>query len=94
MTLKNQEKTKLVSVSVVTVLVGWIIGFGSMTWQLSSKDSNYSLRLDRLESEIQDFDSRLDESESFRIILSTDLASIKTDLVWIRKELETLSRRP
>jgi hypothetical protein len=35
-----------------------------------------------------DFDVRLDTSEAYRMQLASSLAEIKTDLLWIRRELE------
>jgi len=75
------------------LLVGWGLTIATIIWQVAVKDSNYSMRLDSIESELTQLDTRLDTAEEFRITLAANLAEIKTDLLWIRKELEEMSAR-
>tara|TARA_R100000005_G_C4952881_1_gene172598 strand:+ start:551 stop:820 length:270 start_codon:yes stop_codon:yes gene_type:complete len=82
---KNKMKTQI---TVGAILVGWFLTIGNVVWATASKDTQYTFRLDSIEKEIQDLDSRLDTAESFRLEIRSDLAEIKTDLLWIRKELE------
>lgn len=72
----------------ITAFVGWIISFLGLIWSVSSTNTNYSMRLDLIESELVSLDARLDTSEAYRMQISADLAEIKTDLVWIRRSLE------
>lgn len=72
----------------ITAFVGWIASFLGLIWSVSSTNTNYSMRLDLIERELINLDSRLDSSEEYRIEISADLAEIKTDLLWIRKRLE------
>ena len=74
-------------------LIGWGLTIATILWQVAVKDASYSMRLDVIESELQQLDARLDTAEEFRITLAANLAEIKTDLVWIRKELEEMSSR-
>ena len=74
--------------TLASVLVGWLLTILAIVWQVAVKDSNYSLRLDNIENQIVSLDERLDNAEEFRLEISGDLAEIKTDLVWIRKQLQ------
>ncbi len=72
----------------VATLVGWGLTLIAIVWQFAIKDASYSLRLDSIEEELENLDRRLDTAEEFRITLAANLAEIKTDLLWIRKELQ------
>ena len=63
----------------VATLVGWGLTLIAIVWQFAIKDASYSLRLDSIEEELENLDRRLD---------TANLAEIKTDLLWIRKELQ------
>ena len=63
----------------------WYVGetdvtLGTFVWN-TGKDANYSARLDAIEKELDDLDSRLDTAELFRMEIGSDLAMIKTDLL-------------
>ena len=84
-------KTK--PMAMYAILIGWGLTIATILWQVAVKDANYSLRLNTIESELKNLDVRLDTAEEFRITLAANLAEIKTDLVWIRKELQEMSAR-
>ena len=83
--MTTQAKTNW---SVIGMLVAWVITLGSFVWNAAVKDAGYSTRLDAIEKELSDLDNRLDTAESFRMEIRTDLAEIKIDLIWIRRELQ------
>mgnify|MGYP001174350528 FL=1 len=87
MTQESKDKAKSHLV-IVAILVGWFLTIGNFVWAAASKDTQYIYRLDTIEEELEDLDSRLDTAEAFRLDIRADLAEIKTDLLWIRKELE------
>jgi septal ring factor EnvC (AmiA/AmiB activator) len=89
--MTEQHKQGL-GISMVSLLVGWFITFGSAVWYVSATDASTNSRLDFIEKELLSLDNRLDTSETFRAALMTDLAEIKTDLLWIRKSLEQNGR--
>ena len=68
--------------------VAWIVTLGTFVWNVAVKDSNYSLRLEHIEAELTELDARLDLAETFRMDIRADLAEIKTDLLWIRQQLQ------
>ena len=88
MTQESKDKAKVQFV-VSAILVGWFMTIGSFVWTAASKDTQYNYRLSSIEAELEDLDGRLDVAETFRLEIRSDLAEIKTDLLWIRKELET-----
>ena len=57
-------------------------------WKWKYLTRKQGTRLNTIERELVNLDERMDAAESFRMEIRSDLAEIKTDLVWIRKELE------
>ena len=76
-----------IKISVLTAILGWVITFGSAIAYVSAHDATTLARLEFIEKELLNLDDRLDSSESFRVTIATDLAEIKTDLLWIRQAL-------
>ena len=74
MSIENKDKIKS-SVTVIAILIGWILTFGGLLWNFSGTQANTELRIQRLEDEVI-------------VVLMTELAEIKTDLLWIRRSLE------
>ena len=85
--MTDQAKTN-VAISVIGTLVGFVITFGSTVWYVAQKDATYQSKIEYMERDLESLDTRLDTSEAFRSSIVTDLAEIKTDLLWIRKTLE------
>ena len=44
-------------------------------------------KIEHIETELDDLDARLDLAETFRMDIRSSLAEIKTDLLWIRQQL-------
>jgi septal ring factor EnvC (AmiA/AmiB activator) len=76
------------TISIMSAILGFAITFGSTVWFVAQKDATYETKLEFIERNLETLDSRLDTSEAFRATLMTDLAEIKTDLLWIRRALE------
>ena len=74
--------------SMAAILAGWGLTILAIVWQVAIKDATYTSRLSAIESELTNLDERLDTAEEFRLNISSDLAEIKTDLMWIRKQLQ------
>lgn len=85
---QNEKKDNKYVTSFVAIIVGWVLTLGSLIWTTASTNANYSMRIEKIENEVVDIEDRLDDTESYRMQLASDLAEIKTDLLWIRKELE------
>tara|TARA_R110000824_G_scaffold395895_1_gene596991 strand:- start:210 stop:482 length:273 start_codon:yes stop_codon:yes gene_type:complete len=82
-----------VKISVISIILGWVITFGSAVAYISQRDASLSTRIEFIEKDLFNLDQRLDTSETFRASLMTDLAEIKTDLLWIRKALQERDSR-
>lgn len=74
--------------TLVGMIMAWLVTLASFVWTVAVKDSNYSLKIAHIEKELEDLDSRLDIAETFRMDIRADLAEIKTDLLWIRQQLQ------
>ena len=86
---ENARDSKKHTFHFVAIIVGWSLTVGGFIWTTASKDAEYSYKISRIEQELISLDERLDIAESFRMEIRTDLAQIKTDLLWIRRELQT-----
>ena len=75
-------------VQIVAILVGWCLTLGGFIWTTATTNAGYNYKIERIEKELIVLDERLDLAETFRMEIRTDLAQIKTDLIWIRKDLE------
>lgn len=85
---QTADATKNINISLIAILAGWGLTILAIVWQVAIKDATYTSRLDFIESELTAVDERLDTAEEFRLNISSDLAEIKTDLMWIRKQLQ------
>jgi hypothetical protein len=74
--------------SMTAIIVGWFVTIAAFIYNFATTNANYAHRIEAIESELLNLDSRLDTSEAFRIQLASDLAEIKTDLLWIRRSME------
>ena len=74
--------------SMTAIIVGWFLTIAAFIYSFASTNANYSHRIESIEAELISLDQRLDTSEAFRIQLASDLAEIKTDLLWIRRSIE------
>ena len=72
----------------LAILVTWSITVGGFIWSTATTNAEYNYKIERIEKELIVLDERLDLAETFRMEIRTDLAQIKTDLIWIRKDLE------
>ena len=85
---QTADATKNINISLIAILAGWGLTILAIVWQVAIKDATYTSRLDFIEAELTAVDERLDTAEEFRLNISSDLAEIKTDLMWIRKQLQ------
>lgn len=82
------ENIKKFPIGIYAIIAGWALTLATLVWNTAGTNVSYALRLDQLEMKWVDFDVRLDTSEAYRMQLASSLAEIKTDLLWIRRELE------
>ena len=84
-------KTEL-NITSTGIIIGWALTLLILVWQVAVKDSNYSLEIANIKKELLSVDKRLDITETFKLEISSDLAEIKTDLLWIRQQLQENSK--
>lgn len=82
------------SFALIGSLTAWLITFATLVWTVAVKDANYSIRISTIETNMIQIESRMDEADGMRLNIATDLAGIKTDLSWIRIQLDKLTSRP
>ena len=81
------------SFALIGSLTAWLITFATLVWTVAVKDANYSIGISTIETNMIQIESRMDEADSMRLNIATDLAGIKTDLSWIRIQLDKLTSR-
>ena len=86
--MENRMTKNKNNFNIIAILIGWALTIAAIIWQVAVKDATYTSRLDFIEQELTAVDERLDTAEEFRLNISSDLAEIKTDLMWIRKQLQ------
>ena len=86
--MENKMTKSKNNFNTLAILIGWGQTIAAIIWQVAIKDATYTSRLDFIEAELTNLDERLDTAEEFRLNISSDLAEIKTDLLWIRKQLQ------
>jgi septal ring factor EnvC (AmiA/AmiB activator) len=57
-------------------------------WTASSLNTSYDNRITNLEEDLSEAVERIEETETAQTRILTDLAEIKTDIAWIRRQLE------
>ena len=72
-------KTEL-NITSTGIIIGWALTLLILVWQVAVK------------KELLSVDKRLDITETFKLEISSDLAEIKTDLLWIRQQLQENSK--
>jgi len=82
---ENKSKTHM---NFIAILVTWSLTVAGFIWSTATTNAEYSYKISQIEKELIALDERLDLAEAFRMEIRTDLAQIKTDLIWIRKDLE------
>tara|TARA_R100001015_G_C4624274_1_gene182382 strand:+ start:1190 stop:1381 length:192 start_codon:yes stop_codon:yes gene_type:complete len=58
-------------------------------WNFSATNAQVEYRLETLERNQNRLEERMDDADALRTLIQTQLAEIKTDLLWIRTELSS-----
>ena len=72
----------------LAVLTGWIITIGAWIWNTSEVKSNFEYRIQGLEDETKRLEDQMTSLNTSNSLIMTELAEIRTDLIWIRRTLE------
>ena len=68
------------------------MGFDSLVifvWNFSAQSAEFDFRIQNLEEKNEMLEQRMKDADQLRTTIQTQLAEIKTDLIWIRNELAT-----
>jgi len=87
--MASTPPTKLLTPSFMASVVGWALTLSVFIWNFSAKSAAMEYRLETLEEKTSIMEQRMKEADTLRTTIQTQLAEIKTDLIWIRNELTT-----
>ena len=80
---------KWITPSFVATIVGWALTLSVFIWNFSAKSAAMEFRIQSLEEKNTMLEQRMKDADALRTTIQTQLAEIKTDLIWIRNELST-----
>ncbi len=80
---------KWITPSFIATIVGWALTLSVFIWNFSAKSAAMEFRIQSLEEKNTALEERMKDADALRTTIQTQLAEIKTDLIWIRNELST-----
>ena len=80
---------KWITPSFIATIVGWALTLSVFIWNFSAKSAAMEFRIQSLEEKNTMLEQRMKDAYTLRTTIQTQLAEIKTDLIWIRNELST-----
>ena len=80
---------KWITPSFIATIVGWALTLSVFIWNFSAKSAAMEFRIQSLEEKNGMLEQRMKDADALRTTIQTQLAEIKTDLIWIRNELST-----
>ena len=80
---------KWITPSFIATIVGWGLTLSVFIWNFSAKSAAMEYRISSLEEKNNMLEQRMKDADALRTTIQTQLAEIKTDLIWIRNELST-----
>ena len=78
---------KWITPSFIATIVGWALTLSVFIWNFSAKSAAMEFRIQSLEEKNGMLEQRMKDADALRTTIQTQLAEIKTDLIWIRNEL-------
>ena len=75
--------------SFVATIVGWALTISIFIWNFSANHAEMEYRIQSLEEKNKAMEERMKDADALRTTIQTQLAEIKTDLIWNRNELST-----
>ena len=72
----------------LAVITGWIITIAAWIWNTSEVKSNFEYRIQGREDETKRLEDQMSSLSTSNSLIMTELAEIRTDLIWIRRTLE------
>ena len=87
--MASTTTTKWLTPSFVATIVGWALTISIFIWNFSANHAAMEYRISSLEEKNSMLEQRMKDADALRTTIQTQLAEIKTDLIWIRNELST-----
>tara|TARA_R100000234_G_scaffold112946_1_gene86976 strand:- start:103 stop:378 length:276 start_codon:yes stop_codon:yes gene_type:complete len=87
--MASTTTVKWLTPSFVATVVGWVLTLSIFIWNFSAKSAAMEYRISSLEEKNTMLEQRMKDADALRTTIQTQLAEIKTDLIWIRNELST-----
>jgi|TARA_A100001391_G_scaffold185503_1_gene154111 septal ring factor EnvC (AmiA/AmiB activator) len=87
--MTSTTNTKWLTPSFVATIVGWALTISIFIWNFSANHAEMEYRISSLEEKNSMLEQRMKDADALRTTIQTQLAEIKTDLIWIRNELST-----
>ena len=87
--MASTTSQKWLTPSFVATVVGWVLTLSVFIWNFSAKTAAMDYRIQSLEDKNAELEQRMKDADALRTTIQTQLAEIKTDLIWIRNELST-----
>lgn len=87
--MASNTQSKWFTPSFVATIVGWALTISIFIWNFSANHAEMEYRIQSLEEKNTALEERMKDADALRTTIQTQLAEIKTDLIWIRNELST-----
>ena len=87
--MASTTTVKWLTPSFIATVVGWVLTLSIFIWNFSAKSAAMEYRISSLEEKNTMLEQRMKDADALRTTIQTQLAEIKTDLIWIRNELST-----
>jgi septal ring factor EnvC (AmiA/AmiB activator) len=87
--MASTTQSKWFTPSFIATIVGWALTLSVFIWNFSAKSAAMEYRIQSLEEKNDMLEQRMKDADALRTTIQTQLAEIKTDLIWIRNELST-----
>ena len=87
--MSTDRSVKWITPSAIATIVGWALTLVVFVWNFSAQSAEFDFRIQNLEEKNNMLEQRMKDADQLRTTIQTQLAEIKTDLIWIRNELAT-----
>ena len=87
--MPSERSVKWITPASVATVVGWALTLVVFVWNFSAQSAEFDFRIQNLEEKNEMLEQRMKDADQLRTTIQTQLAEIKTDLIWIRNELAT-----
>ena len=87
--MPSERSVKWITPASGATVVGGALTLVIFVWNFSAQSAEFDFRIQNLEEKNEMLEQRMKDADQLRTTIQTQLAEIKTDLIWIRNELAT-----